>query len=67
MLGQVFPTAGRLSGKIAKGGGSTIEIMCGCSAAMEIVSKYPQTQVHLLKGADPTPASEMDRDCPGWI
>lgn len=49
MLGQVSPTAGRLSGEIAEGRGSRIEKMCGLeSAAMEIASKYPQTQVLLL-------------------
>lgn len=46
VLGQVFPTAGKLSGEIRERGGSRIEIMCGLEiAAMEIELKYLQTQV----------------------
>lgn len=52
-LGQASPTAGRASGEIAEGGGSRMEIMCGFdSAAIEIVSKYPQRKVLLLRGKD---------------
>lgn len=45
MLGHVSPTAGRLSGEMAQGGGIRIEITCGLEIAeMEIVLNYSQTQ-----------------------